>query len=132
MIRMRRVDETKTPPVDPQFRQPSGAIVYTEPFVVKAQLSLGQTKGYTQRPGGDDPTSDGHVTMAVADWQAAHPPLGGNPRIGDRIVALYAGTHNEQSVIWHIIRVERRGHYSMTHFFWQLFYKYIKTEASLG
>jgi hypothetical protein len=128
-IMWQQVDTSSTPPMDPQFREPTGAVVYTT-NILTAQLGLGRTGQYYQRAGGDDPQSDGRVVIRALDL-ARDAPEGFALHKGDRITLLYAGTPDEQLVDWSVIEVRPQGHYRGRASFYFCFYKNLKTLAQV-
>ena len=125
-----QVDSDNAPATDPQFREPSGRVRYLGPIVISAQLGLGTTERYRQRPHGDDQQSDGHIVVMAPDLRREAP--GVSIAKGDRIEALYVGTTMERAVSWVILEVRPSFHYRGAPGGWQLFYGDLKTQRDLA
>lgn len=126
-IELTQIDGSSTPRVDPQFREPVDTPVYQPPLVVTAQLALGRTDQYRQDAGGDDPVTDGHVTLRAVDWKRE----GGGRKLnkGDRITRLYVDREQQdgvQVVRWVVEEVRPAAHYRGGFHFWLLFYRDLK------
>jgi hypothetical protein len=130
-IELVQIDAATTPGVDPQFREPTGPPTSKAPIVLTAQLGLGQTDQYAQRPGGADPQSDGHVTLRLADLKREAPGVTLN--IGDRVTKVYSGTAQATTTMpvnWSIVEVRPAGHYrGRGYTLLILFYRDMKTLA---
>ncbi len=127
-IRLQQIDPINTPDVDPQFREPVDTPLYKDPITLTAQLGLGNTDQFRQRPGGDDPQTDGHVVIRTYDLNREAP--GVVLHKGDHITGLYVGTGQEsavQVVRWAVEEVRPAGHYrGRGHTLWLLFYRDMK------
>lgn len=126
-IGWQQVDPDATAAVDPQFREPTGAVQRTY-NIITGQLASGDARGaggfdrYSERPGGDDPQAAGHITMRVVDL-----PDGFVPRKGDVITRLYISRPESQggevAVEWHVIEVRPAGHYHAGHTLYACYYE---------
>lgn len=124
-----QLDPDSAPARDPQFGELTDSAVFRDPIIVTAQLALGQTNQFAQRPGGDDPRTDGHVALRVVDWK--HEGFGRKLNKGDRITALYVGGAQESEVVpvdWIVREVRPAAHYRGGFHFWLLFYQDMKVE----
>jgi hypothetical protein len=129
-VELTQIDPATTPAKDPEFGEPTGKPVYLAPVTITAQLALGTTRAFEQRPGGDDERSDGHITVRIDTFAVEAP--GRTLKKGDRITKLYVGQATETAVNWHIIQVEPRAHYDGRPWLYFLFYKQIKSLAEVA
>lgn len=128
-IALSQIDLANTPPLDPDYREPTSAPVSTVRFL-RCQLGLGKTDAFRQRPGGDSPEADGHIVFRAVDLDDQDPPVVLHK--GDRVTLLYAGTPGEQSVNWTVLEVRPQGHYLNKPTMFFAYYKATYNQSEIG